>query len=844
MLRSLNSGVTGLMNHQVRMDVIGNNISNVNTTGFKGRRVTFEESFNQLMKGASRTESKAGGTNPMQVGLGVSVGSIDVMTGQGGLQNTGRVFDLAIEGNAFFGVSDGVGTFYTRNGAFQLDSQGYIILPTNGMVLQGRMADTHGNFPPGTAIGNLQIPLNQQAPAKETTEVNFGRNLNADADAKGSISYTQPLFHPADGARPGTQNGGYVAGVSHGINDTGRAITTLSSLYNSNGQHLGIKQEDVLKISWYNQATIVSGITMPSYEASFKVGQEPGQIWSLEDLRAQIEAALNSPGGTAYSVGLNEDGQLTVNVGAGAHDVFNLQISSSNPESTSYVNNAFYFGSYIGNGSGNYAPPPNGVALSGALLRPAEQFDYMEALRDANGNKLVPGLENGDTIDIFGSVGKTSIEAQKSNPLIFGMTQYVRDATYSLEFWPDGTSNAGYIIGPPSSATPTIPNPLFDDRPDCNDLDPMDPNYQATPGTPNPGYDPRQTLPNPAYQPEPYVRPLQILSDGTMLDDLIAKLRNDLKLPAEYVDRDGRHMPSVHLDTTETDDGIPAGAIVIRGAKGADFAVNNLAINAKNNNSNQITPSVFNTAMRITEHRKASDIGVANVTVPIFDESGAEHVLTMTFVHTGKAGEWEWRASLAGQQEIVPGTGTGKITFGLDGTVSSFIFDSGGSQLVFDPRNGASIMRINLNVGSPGDHRGITQFESASTVNFTGQDGYGTGNLVEVSIDEFGLIEGTFSNGTARSIAQILFVDFANPGGLLDLTDSVYTTSANSGDPIWGLPNTQSSSKLRPGALESSNVDLAGEFTNMITTQRGYQANSRIITVSDSMLEELVNLKR
>jgi flagellar hook protein FlgE len=89
-----------------------------------------------------------------------------------------------------------------------------------------------------------------------------------------------------------------------------------------------------------------------------------------------------------------------------------------------------------------------------------------------------------------------------------------------------------------------------------------------------------------------------------------------------------------------------------------------------------------------------------------------------------------------------------------------------------------------------------------------------------------------------------MMVDFANPGGLLDLSDSVYTTSANSGDPIWGLPISQSSSKLKPGALEMSNVDLSAEFTNMITTQRGYQANSRVITVSDTMLEELVNLKR
>jgi len=760
MLRSLNSGVTGLMNHQTRMDVIGNNISNVNTTGYKGRRVTFEESFNQLIKGASRTASKAGGTNPMQVGLGVSVGSIDVMTGQGGLSNTGRIFDLAIEGSAYFGVSDGAGTFYTRNGAFQLDSQGYIMLPTNGMVLQGRMANTFGDFPPGTAIGNLQIPMNQQAPARETTEISIGRNLNADADSKGSISYTQPLLHPADGTR---------AAGANSANDPGKVPTPLSALFNSSGKNLGIKENDILTISWYDQATIVSGVTMPANKVAVSVGREAGQVWDIEQFVQEIENALNGgPTPTTHTVSLEADGSLKVTLSSPAGDIFYLQINSSNPESDSYVNNAFNFGAYMGDGIGNYPPTPGGEASTGVLLRPAEQFDYMDALRDASGREIYPGLEGGDPIDLFGSVGKTSIEKQKSDPLIF-----------IPRFNPDGT---------------------------------------------------------------PY--PIPSGSNPTLLDDLMAKMRNDLKLPAEYVDRDGRHLPSVHMDTSDTDDGIPAGAIVIRGAKGVDFSVNNLTIQAKNSDSDQVTPASFNSAMRITEQRKGQDLASIDVVIPVYDESGAEHTLTMTFVHTGKAGEWEWRASFAGKQEIIPGTGTGKISFGQDGTVSSFLFDGGGSQLMVDPRNGSNIMHINLNIGGPGDHRGITQFASASTINCTGQDGYPTGNLVEVSIDEFGLIEGSFSNGTARSIAQILLVDFANPGGLLDLTDSVYTTSANSGDPVWGMPNSQSSSKLKPGALEMANVDLAGEFTNMITTQRGYQANSRIVTVSDSMLEELVNLKR
>ncbi len=780
MLRSLNSGVTGLMNHQVRMDVLGNNIANVNTTGYKGRRVTFEESFNQLVKGASRTDSKAGGTNPMQIGLGVNVGSVDVVTGQGGLSNTGRIFDLAIEGNAFFGVSDGSGTFYTRNGAFQLDAEGYIMLPTNGMVLQGRMADTLGNFPPGTAIGNLQIPLNQQDPAKETTQIQLGRNLNSDGDAKGSIVYSQPMFHPADGARPSYLDDPLLANSPI---DPGRTETPLSSLFDSQGRSLNIKEGDILTITWYDTASIIPGVTTP-HEAKFKVEKPPltdpslpydpttnpyiptqGIVWNLDQLIDAYNSVLNDNGtgvGNTPVVTLDPSGAL--NVSQPDTDVFNLQIKSSNPESDSRVNTAFHFKSYLGPGVGNYeeTDPVDGINTA-ILLRPAEQFDILGELMDKNGRPIAPGLESGDPIDVFGSLGKDSIESNKSTPLIFRT----------------------YEAGPP-----------------------------------------------------------EVLA--TLLDDLISKIRNDFRLPAEYIDKDGKHIQSVGVKSTNNSDnmpdGIPPGAIVIHGQKGKDFSVNGLQVRATNSDSDETAPTFFNGAMAFTTKRAAQDVGRAEIPVSVYDATGEEHVLNVTFIHTGKVNEWEWRINVAGKEAILEG-GTGKVVFGADGTISSWLYDSG-SQLVIDPRNGASNMYIDLDVGGPGDFRGITQFEGASTVNLVGQDGYPTGSLLEVTIDEYGLIEGTFSNGTSRPISQIMLVDFANPGGLLDLSDSVYTVSANSGDPIWGKPINQSNSKLKPGALEMSNVDLSAEFTNMITTQRGYQANSRIITVSDSMLEELVNLKR
>ncbi|MBL8029004.1 MAG: flagellar hook-basal body complex protein, partial [Fibrobacteres bacterium] len=161
-----------------------------------------------------------------------------------------------------------------------------------------------------------------------------------------------------------------------------------------------------------------------------------------------------------------------------------------------------------------------------------------------------------------------------------------------------------------------------------------------------------------------------------------------------------------------------------------------------------------------------------------------------------------------------------------------------------NPQNGAKIIELNLDWGGPGSFLGITQFASPSTVAAVEQDGYTSGRLEEIAIDEFGVIQGAFSNGITKALAQILTADFRNAGGLLKKGDSIYQESSNSGNAVLGIPGVSSQGKIKPGALELSNVELATEFTNMITTQRGYQANARVITTSDSMMQELVNLVR
>lgn len=181
MMRSLYSGVSGLQNHQTRMDVIGNNISNVNTVGFKRGRVNFQDMISQQMSGAAKPSEERGGVNPKEVGLGMTVAAIDNIFTQGNLQSTGVSTDIAIQGNGFFVLKSGEESFYTRNGAFSLDSNGTLVNPANGMRVQGWMAqEVNGQQVLVTAATptDLVIPVGSKDPAKATQNVKFACNLN------------------------------------------------------------------------------------------------------------------------------------------------------------------------------------------------------------------------------------------------------------------------------------------------------------------------------------------------------------------------------------------------------------------------------------------------------------------------------------------------------------------------------------------------------------------------------------------------------------------------------------------------------------------------------------------
>lgn len=207
MMRSLFAGVSGLKSHQTRMDVIGNNISNINTVGFKSSRVTFSDILSQTQTGASSPSGSLGGTNPKQIGLGAAVASIDLIFNDGSPQATGKNTDVALSGNGLFVLKSGNQYYYTRDGAFEFDAQGNYVLPGSGYYVQGWNA-VDGSLNTNAPTTNIVVPAGKTMPAAATTSVDFNGNLDSGAPVITAITYTE-----GTGDETLVVNGGTITGV-------------------------------------------------------------------------------------------------------------------------------------------------------------------------------------------------------------------------------------------------------------------------------------------------------------------------------------------------------------------------------------------------------------------------------------------------------------------------------------------------------------------------------------------------------------------------------------------------------------------------------------------------------
>ncbi|MGB5107748.1 MAG: flagellar hook-basal body complex protein [Candidatus Zixiibacteriota bacterium] len=639
MLASLFAGVAGLRNHQVRMNVIGNNISNINTVGFKSGRSVFQEALVQTLRGAGRPSAVSGGSNPIQLGLGMNVASIDNLFTQGGLELTGQISDLAIQGNGFFILSDGNQKFYTRAGAFGFDANSYLVNPSNGLYVQGKMADASGQIPSTSTVGNIQLPFGQQDPAKVTTRVSFGNNLDASAT---------------------------------------RADASL-----------------IDTISATNGITLVSGV------------------------------ARDGAGGTH-----------TITIGGGANATFATDQGDN-------LNNQVL--------TGNESLGSLGVTSATLTLAV-----------DTGSPITITGLSTASTINDL--VNAIDIIDGIDASLVGGEVEVRRTM-----------AGASHTVTTNLAVAGDVANRIFGAAP-------------AAAFVVNNGTDHTLTATDvfvPSVGGTPVTTVLGITSS-----------------------------PTTGLATGVT--GLGGGGVTVSsGDAGLKLGV---------------------AVIETKDTAKATSLTV-------FDSLGGTHTLMTNFIKSHEPNKWYWQTSLQGG-EVISAGGSGTVDFNADGSLLRWSFDGGADRLIFDPMNGAGLAQIDLFAGTSGKYDGLTGFSGVETVAAVNQDGYGMGILDKISIDPTGLIIGIFTNGVSRNLAQITLADFNNEAGLLKSGESLFQTSANSGEGIEGVAGETVSATISSGALESANVDLAQEFTNMIIAQRGFQSNARVITTSDNMLDDLVNLKR
>ncbi len=193
MLRSLFSGISGLRSHQTMLDVTGNNIANVNTTGFKSSQVQFQDTLSQVIQNGGGAQDGTGGTNPAQVGLGVRVAGITTNFTQGASQSTGRSTDMMIQGDGFFVVRKGTETFYTRAGSFDFDPTGQMVLPGEGAIVQG-WAAVNGVIDTNGPLVDLKVPAGTVMAAVQSTTASFVGNLPSDAADGTTLDRTISVF--------------------------------------------------------------------------------------------------------------------------------------------------------------------------------------------------------------------------------------------------------------------------------------------------------------------------------------------------------------------------------------------------------------------------------------------------------------------------------------------------------------------------------------------------------------------------------------------------------------------------------------------------------------------------
>ncbi|ELN3705495.1 flagellar hook protein FlgE [Campylobacter coli] len=845
MMRSLWSGVSGLQAHQVAMDVEGNNISNVNTTGFKYSRADFGTMFSQTVKIATAPTDGRGGSNPLQIGLGVSVSSTTRIHSQGSVQTTDKNTDVAINGDGFFMVSDdgGLTRYLTRSGDFKLDAYGNFV-NNAGFVVQGWNINWDDQtIDSSRSPQNIFIDPGMHIPAAKSTEVAIKANLNSGLNIGTSSRnlYALDSVHgwnnktqrPEDENDTGTTQ--FYTTSKNSVEVTEKGVDA-GSLFNANGTGLNLRDGQGIWVSYADaKFTTDKPANVNVFDPNNHTNQNGSIFWGDKDNTVNLDITLN---------GVN---------------IQNANIRSLD-EAIAYIN--------------TFTAPTDTRDGTG-----------VKAVKKADGSGIEFVNDNADgTTDNMKNINLTVNQANTA-----GERHTITWNAGNNNFTAASAKNGANSVWIPTAANVngnaesiqiiTAHKYVYSSNP--VDIGPMynpDGGPQFQPGVGN----------NAPTDPASLNYWNAIQGSLKNSDARTFRTTEDLR---ELLQRDARYGVDYDGDgskTYDTDDINQAVKVVV--TENGNFAISNanetstIPANAGAGNT-QVTTNPKNMSFNITAYSnkqgtvstndafakifKAFDgvltvggqikeseqlkLSAFSAGLEIYDSLGSKHTLEVQFVKqsTTQDGGNEWQMIIRvpepaeinttgeGPTNIIVGT----ARFNNDGSLANYTPKT----INFSPNNGAAPnQQIKLSFGTSGSNDGLVSSNSASTLTGQATDGYTSGNLKPdaIRVDDKGNILGEFTNGKTFAVAKIAMASVANNSGLEEIGGNLFKVTANSGAIVVGEAGTGGRGEMKTSALEMSNVDLSRSLTELIIIQRGYQANSKTISTSDQMLQTLIQLKQ
>ncbi|ELZ8964028.1 flagellar hook protein FlgE [Campylobacter jejuni] len=839
MMRSLWSGVSGLQAHQVAMDVEGNNISNVNTTGFKYSRADFGTMFSQTVKIATAPTDGRGGSNPLQIGLGVSVSSTTRIHSQGSVQTTDKNTDVAINGDGFFMVSDdgGLTRYLTRSGDFKLDAYGNFV-NNAGFVVQGWNInwDTQ-SIDSSRTPQNIFIDPGMHIPAAKSTEVAIKANLNSGLNIGNAARPLYALdsihgFNKKTGKTKNENDTGitqFYTTSKNGIEVTEKGVDA-GALFNGKGQGLNLREGQGIWVSYANSTFSTDKGNSNVFDPNNKTAQNNVIFWGDQNKPVIMDITLNS-----------------------------VQIRNDNikslDEAIAYIN--------------TFTNPADGRDGTGVIATKKEDGSGI-TFTNQNSNGTTDNMKN---IDLQINTGNQAGELQNV-PVANGNFNWNAMNLNSLAAQNDSKWIAGNFQNNGNRVQVVTAHKYV---------------YSSNPVQIAPMYNPdggktwNQGDMNTAGTPENNYR---LAVNGDLLNTQVRTFRTTEDL-RELLQRDARYgvdydgSGSFEANGSDVNEGV-----TITITENGNFSISNpnktttppAGIQQNNRTNHDLNFNVtaytdalgkvstndaftkifkaFDGVQTVGSQKKESEqlkLSAFSAGLEIYDSLGSKHTLEVQFVKqsTTQDGGNEWQMIIRvpepaeinttgeGPNNIVVGT----ARFNNDGSLASY----NPKTLNFSPNNGAAPnQQIKLSFGTSGSNDGLVSSNSASTLTGQATDGYTSGNLKPdaIRVDDKGNILGEFTNGKTFAVAKMAMASVANNSGLEEIGGNLFKVTANSGAIVVGEAGTGGRGEMKTSALEMSNVDLSRSLTELIIIQRGYQANSKTISTSDQMLQTLIQLKQ